>query len=381
MSTLSKEAEQLKEKVIEEIKKQGFLINPHLRPQSYTKDIIRNIHAAKRKEQLEKHKRFIIDNFDKATQYLQDGREISPKKIQLELREIKDIRSIENTMFFWWNLVWWSLPYTKAIGRQMRFILWDNYHDAPFGLLGLQSPPLRSTVRDEYLGFKAGKSTNWINQSMYGQRIGALPPYNDLLGGKMVVLSMVSQEIKDAYKEKYHNKKTLMNEKIIPSELLFFTTTGAFGKSSVYERVKYNDRKITKFIGYTTGRGTFHIPEEIYLELLNFLEDQGENVERGYGTGPSRKLNLIRKATAKLGLSGYIFHNIKRGYYIIHNVDNLFKVIHENEKPNYYNDKFEDLFAYWKKRWLLPRSKRINKWKKFKKINEINKIKIEMEIY
>jgi hypothetical protein len=378
MSTLNKEAEQLKQKVIEEIKKQGFKINPHLRPESYDKEVIRNIHAHKRMEQLNKHSKFLKNNFENATQFLKNGEDIDPSKIDLELIEIKDTKSIENKIFFWWNLTWWSLPYTKPIGRQMRFVLWDIYHDSPFGLLGLQSPPLRSKVRDEYLGLRKEESTYWINQSLYGQRIGALPPYNQLLGAKMVALSMISAEIKDAYHKKYHNKKTLMDEKIIPAELLFFTTTGAFGKSSVYDRIKYNGRKVTNFIGYTTGRGTFHIPEKLYIELLEYLEKIGENVERGYGTGPSRKLRLINKATKKLGLSEYIFHNIKRSYYIIHNVDNLIDVIHNDSDPSYYNDKLEDLFQFWKKRWCIPRSKRIIKWKKYDKEGFLNKIKNEI---
>jgi Druantia protein DruA len=377
-SKMSISKDELREKIITNIKKQGFIINPHLRPQNYSKEVIRKIHSAKRRELLEKHSKFLDKNLEKVTSYLKNGDEINPNKISLELREVKDSNQFESKIFFWWNLVWWSLPYTKPIGRQMRFVLWDTYHDSPFGLLGLQSPPLRSTVRDNYLGLSKG-DTKWINQSLYGQRIGALPPYNDLIGSKMVVLSMVSNEIRQRYKEKYENKKTLMNKKILPPELLFFTTTGAFGKSSVYERVKYQNRNITKFIGYTTGRGTFHIPQSIYEEMLEYLNSLGINVERGFGTGPSRKLYLIKKATSKLGLTNYIFHNIKRSYYLIPNIANLDGVLHKKASPNYYNYTFEDISQYWKERWCIPRSERMNKWKLFTKNqfieNVVNEIK------
>lgn len=376
-SKMSISKDELKDNIINEIKKQGFIINPHLRPANYSKEIIRNIHSVKRKELLEKHSKFLNKNVEKISEFLKNGDEIDPTKINLELREVRGSNQFESRFFFWWNLAWWSLPYTKPIGRQMRFILWDTYHDSPFGLLGLQSPPLRSKVRDNHLGLSK-KDTNWINQSLYGQRIGALPPYNDLIGSKMVVLSMISNEVRELYKEKYENSITLMNEQILPPELLFFTTTGAYGKSSVYERVKYQNRDITQFIGYTTGRGTFHIPEYIYQQMLEYLDSIGVDTERGYGTGPSRKLYLIKKATTKVGLSNYIFHNIRRSYYLIPNVKNLNEVIHESESPNYYEDSFNQLLQYWKKRWCIPRSIRIKKWKKFNKDNFIENIKKEL---
>ena len=78
----------------------------------------------------------------------------------------------------------------------MRFIIWDKSHDAPFGLIGLSSPPLRMSTRDKYLGISNDQIYYWINMSLNGQRIGALPPYNELLGGKMVALSLTSNEIR-----------------------------------------------------------------------------------------------------------------------------------------------------------------------------------------
>lgn len=354
----------LRNKIIESLKSQGFYINPHLRPKKKEKDAIRRIHKQKRKEQVKLHKNFLLSNFKEIKKFSIDGNKLEPDKIDLELIEVKP-DSFESKLFFWWNIVWWSLPYDKPIGRQMRFILWDKYHNAPFGLIGLQSPPLASSVRDKYLGLNNGNSEYWINQSMYGQRIGALPPYNELLGGKMVALSLTSNELRKTYAKKYDNKKTLLKKRKIPSRLLFITTTSAYGKSSVYERIRYNEEIVSYFIGFTTGSGTFHLPQELYEEALLFLRQRKVNIKRGYGTGPSRKLKLVSMAFKHLKIPTFTFHNIKRGYYFFPNAKNLQNVIHKNKRPLWYNRPFKELSNFWKERWCIPRSKRIDNWKGF----------------
>ena len=43
------------------------------------------------------------------------------------------------------------MPYQRAYGRQMRFIIWDVAHDNPFGVILLQSPLLHMKARDDHL--------------------------------------------------------------------------------------------------------------------------------------------------------------------------------------------------------------------------------------
>jgi len=372
---------ELRNKIIEALKAQGFKINPHLRPKRNEKETLRKVHEQKRKEQLRLHKKFLLENLDEMKKFSIDGKDIQPDKIKLKLIEVKP-DSFESRLFFWWNLVWWSLPYDKPIGRQMRFVLWDEYHDAPFGLIGLQSPPLASSVRDNYLGLNNGDREYWINQSMYGQRIGALPPYNELLGGKMVALSLVSNEIRKAYEKKYRDRKTLLKKRKIPNRLLFITTTSAYGKSSVYERIKYNGEKVSIFLGFTSGAGTFHLPQELYEELLLFLEQEGINTKRGYGTGPSRKLKLVDLGFKKLGLKNltgsYVFHNIKRGYYLFSHVRNLQNVIQKNKRHLWYDRPFNELFTFWLERWCIPRSERKKEWEIFDSNKFFRKTQIQL---
>jgi hypothetical protein len=350
----------------ESLRKQGFVVHSDksLEIVAKEKDDLRNIQLASKQEKLIEAKKFIKKKAELVKKYSIDGKNINPKKIELEIKHVLS-SSTDEMIFKWWNLVWWSMPYQRPFGRQMRFIIWDRTHDAPFGLISLQSPILKQAVRDKALGIPRDSLDYWINRSMYAQRVGALPPYSELLGGKMTALTLVSNEIKHFYKEKYLNKTTIMEKRKIESELLFITTTSAFGRSSLYNRLKYQDDIVAEKIGYTEGYGSFQISNSLYIRLLEYLESIGENIKRGYGNGPSRKLKLIRLACRKLNVANYSFHGIKRECYLFSFISNLRQVISTQEQPIAKDYAFNDLFDYWKTRWMEKRIKTTNAWRNF----------------
>ena len=55
------------------------------------------------------------------------------------------------------------------------------------GILGLQSPPLDFSARDQQVKYPAGRKIEMVNQTMDIFTLGAIPPYNRLLGGKLVI--------------------------------------------------------------------------------------------------------------------------------------------------------------------------------------------------
>jgi len=364
ITRLTKSDQKLREKIIDVLRDQGFKINPHVRPAGCSKRTYRRIQSKARLEQLALHKKFLQEKLSKVKNYCRDGRDIDPDKISVELREVLS-GSLEEILFRWWNLVWWSIPYQRSYGRQMRFILWDAAHDMPFGLILLQSPVLKMSVRDKYLEIPKEELDLWVNRSMHAQRVGALPPYNEILGGKMVALALTANEIREVYERKYNSYKSILKERIIEPDLLFITTTSAFGRSSLYNRLKYNGEIVAESLGYTKGSGTFHIPEELYLEILEFLSKKGIDVSRGYGHGPSRKLKLISLALKYLNLPKFEYHGIQREFYLFPLVKNLKEVIKKKEEPIYIDRPFKKLVDYWKKRWALPRAERRSEWRKF----------------
>lgn len=364
---------ELKKDIESALKNQGFILDNNGRffIKADDRESRRKVHEAAKAERILKRRDFINRYANVAGLSIPDGRDIDVEKIDPVLIEIKPNTDEEN-YFRWWNLVWWSLPYERAYGRQMRFLVWDNYHHAVIGLIGLQSPILRWAARDDYLGIDTDGRDFWINQSLSAQRLGAVPPYNQLLGGKLVALLLTSDRIRGVFRRKYHNVKTLMNDRTLPARLLFITTTGAYGKSSVYQRLKYDNTQVAEFIGYSQGSGTFHIPNGVYERLLNYLEDRDIDTTRGYGGGPSRKLRLIDTALNLLGYRNGVEHGISRAVYLFPLVKNLHGVIQKNRRPQWHHRSDEELANFWKERWAIPRSERILLYRDFKASKFLN---------
>lgn len=347
----------LRARTISVLRKQGYSFSNNafiLRNQN--RETKREAHAVAKAERLSKSEELITKNISFIKKHLIDGKKLDINKIDPKVIEVKEGTKYE-TLFRWWNLVWWSLPYEHAYGRQIRLIVWDKYHNAPVGLIGLQSPILSWSVRDEYLGIDIQDRDYWVNQSMSAQRLGALPPYNYVLGGKLVALLMTASAVRKKFEKKYAGQKTVLKRRELPSRLLFITTTGAYGKSSVYNRLKFKDEFVSKFIGYTKGSGSFHIPNALFEDFVKYLEKRNYDVRRGYGSGPSRKLRLISQAMDCLGIANGVNHGIQRAVYLFPLATNLADVIKNNKCPIWINRKIGEMTDYWKERWSLPRVK------------------------
>ena len=366
MLVLTKWEQDLRDRILEQVKCTGFKVNPHLRLANSTKQTYRNVQLGAKQAQVAEHRNSLLRFADTARKFCLNGRDIDPEKIDLKLRPVEQ-GTFESKLFFWWNLMWWSMPYQASYGRRMRFILWDKHHDMPFGMFLLQSPLLRMKARDEYLGIPNKGADIWANQSMSAQRIGAIPPYNELIGGKMAALAMTSNEVRKAYSKKYKNKRTVMENRILESRLLFITTTGAFGKSSMYDRLKYHREQAAILIGQTTGIGTFHIPDHIVRDIYDMLQRNGMDTRTGYGHGPSRKIQLLKSAFFRLGLHGFYQHGIRREVYLFPLARNLHNVIQRGRRPLWHDRPFDEIMRFWHERWCMPRSRRTNAWRCFDK--------------
>lgn len=354
-------ARALKREIKNALEKQGYdLCGNVFALRSHSREALRRAHTMARKERLTGHAQFIADNRSLIEKRAIDGARLAAANIDPVLREVTP--SSENeTLYKWWNFVWWSLPYERAYGRQMRYVVWDRHHEAVIGLLGLQSPILSWSPRDDNLNIPADNKDFWVNQSMSIQRLGAVPPYNGILGGKLVAMLAASDQLRQDFARKYKQRETVMRARVIPPRLLFATTTGAFGKSSIYNRLKSGDGEtLAEYIGDSRGTGSFHIPHAIYLRILDFLESEGVNVARGYGNGPSRKMRLISDGLNRLGYRNGNNHGIKRAIYLFSYVKNLHQhIARQHSRPRWAKRDEKDLTSFWKERWALPRLERL----------------------
>lgn len=354
----------LRSDIIQSMRSQGFSVGGRIAPGSDGGRAYREIQMRAKQDQAGAHRKFIESFSETARKFVANGADIDPERISLEIREVES-RTMLAGLFRWWNLVWWSMPYQQPYGRQMRFFVWDTHHDLPFGMFLLQSPLLRFAPRDRHLGMPRKNIDKWANTGMSAQRVGAFPPYNGLIGGKMAALAMTSNEVRARYSAKYGGKRTIMQGRRIRADLMWITTTSAFGRSSMYDRLRYGKDLAAIPIGYTQGVGTFHLSDSLTRGLYGVLQRRGIGTSTSYGTGPSRKIKLVKRALTCLGIKSFYAHGLRRQAYLFPLASNLEDVIRRRKRPAWIDRPFGDIQEYWKERWALPRCARMPQWREF----------------
>jgi hypothetical protein len=356
-------AEELRQAVIEELEALGFQWHEgELRlPEDQTRALYRHLHEPARLVELERRQDWLRRRLPHYIHFFADGREIEPDQIEPSMVEVDEKWEYE---LFRIARLTWSLPYSKGYGRRLTFLVIDQHNERLIGILRLQSPPLSFPPRDKLFDYPEGRKTELVNQTMDIQTLGALPPYSRLLGGKLVALAAVSNEVRAAYRRKYEGAETEMEGRVLPPHLVALTTTSAFGRSSLYNRLRYYDETVARPIGYTEGYGSFHLLR-LYPQFRDFLEAQGVSTYGGYGTGPRRKWQTMVRALARLGFSSELLkHGVKRESFLFPLVQNLETYMTgQDAEPAFRNLPFADLAAYWKERWLLPRADRVDGWR------------------
>ena len=332
----------------------------------------REMHFEARNAHLREAHAWIQNAWRKRSQWFANGDEIAPENIAPKLIPVE---TTEQQDLFRLARYTWSLPYSRGYGRRLRFLIVDEGHETLMGVLGLQSAPINFPPRDREVSYPENRKVELVNQTMDAFTLGAVPPYNRLLGGKLVVCAAGSKEIVDAYQERYSGTTTWIDGNTIPAHLVMVTTTSAFGRSSIYNRVTYRDpdtgdtRKVAVPLGYTKGYGNFHL-HEVYQDIKKFLIQQGyEDANKGYGRGPKPVWQNISKTLTMLGMSHEgLNHGIPRQAWGVPMAQNAWEYLNgEDEEPDYYDIPFERLAAWWKERWLLPRSERITDWRDWRR--------------
>jgi len=354
--------ESLRKQVPKKLEDIGFTIteNCTLRLDVTEKDILRQIHRPASQLEIAAHQDWLRRHLPKYLPFFANGHEIIPERVAPALIEVTTEQ--QQNLFRVARLLW-SIPFSKGFGRRLRFLVMDQSNGKLIGLLALQSPPLSFPARDRLFRYPPGRKTELVNQTMDIQTLGSVPPYNRLLGGKLVALAAASNEVRQVYRRKYSGRTTVMEKRVLPPHLVALTTTSAFGRSSLYNRLTYNGIAIAESLGYTEGYGTFHLME-LYPLFRKFLESQGISTRGGFGTGPRRKWQTMARALEKLGLSADLLrHGVKREVFLFRLVDNLEAYMEGREtEPAYRNLPFSELVAWWRERWLLPRAARVDGW-------------------
>jgi hypothetical protein len=247
------------------------------------------------------------------------------------------------------------------VGRRIRLLIRDSAlpNKPLIGIAALGSPIIHIPERDSFLGWDKKTRTKNIIYAMDAYVIGALPPYNYLLGGKLISYLLASNEVREIYRQKYATKLTILNQRM-SDDLVCLFTTGLYGRSSQYNRIKFNDSLLYNYIGDTKGYGTLHLTEQTISLIREFLVGKKIDIGHTFGDGPSWTMRLIRTAGDLLGFDSdfLLRHSFRRSIYYVPLTENVIDFLNgKDDTPRYYDYPLTDLVAYWKNRWLLNRKR------------------------
>ena len=209
---------------------------------------------------------------------------------------------------------------------------------------------------------------------------GAIPPYSEMLGGKLVAMLMASPQVVSDYRELYGDQpgeivSRLAGEPIVrPADLVFLTTTSLYHVgSSQYERIRIpgpRKRQVAfEFIGHTEGYGSTLLSSET-TDCLRQVAVQTHGMRRVnnvFGEGVSPRLRMTREGLALIGVPQDLVlrHNCPRLIYGVRLAKNAFEYLRgEASEADYVfspaksREGTESIVDHWLQRWFLPRSRR-----------------------
>lgn len=211
---------------------------------------------------------------------------------------------------------------------------------------------------------------------------GAVPPYSDLLGGKLICTLLTSPEVVQFYREKYGEQESViassMKGQAVRREpnLVLLCTTSLYGVgSSQYNRIKipldaigstdggqiqYED------LGISKGYGSYHFSKASlkYLDVLLGRVGVGRKVNSIFGEGVNPLMRKLREGLTIVGFptNPLLQHGNARVVYGVPLAKNFRDILLGfQSRPKYLlplkkaAEQTGRLADYWRRRWLLGR--------------------------
>lgn len=208
---------------------------------------------------------------------------------------------------------------------------------------------------------------------------GAIPPYNALVGGKLVSMLAVSPTVVSEYHKRYSSYASQIASSLAGkpvrrrSNLVYVGTTSLYGSSaSQYNRLKLpvdvldtREEIVFRRLGQSRSFGTSHLSAASVKALVQLAEQSrtGARVNSIFGEGVNPKLRKIRHALDILDWPSdeLLRHRRPRIVYGVALVDNLLPyLLGIDREPHYLfrrnvADDTERICAWWYGRWLRKR--------------------------
>jgi len=285
-----------------------------------SKDNIRASHSNQRSDIFEREYKVLAPYWDRLLSHIANGDEVTPDTISPELIPVSS--EDETGRLFRFASLLWSVPVSHGYGRRMRFLVRDRSNQKLIGIFALGDPVFNLQCRDRWIGWDVNDRRARLVNMMDAYVLGAVPPYNQLLGGKLVASLIGSQEVNQLFLDRYGASRGVISKKKKSPRLVLVTVTSALGRSSLYNRLKLiqGDRTLIQYlhIGETRGFGHFQISNGLFERLRTLLAVENHPYASGhqFGQGPNWRLRVTRVGLARLGLDdNLVQHGINRQVY------------------------------------------------------------------
>jgi len=214
---------------------------------------------------------------------------------------------------------------------------------------------------------------------------GSIPPYNELLGGKLVSILACSPTVIRDYTHKYAQQVSeiasrMKGQRVVrDSRLVYLGTTSLYAiGSSQYNRIKVplqngSNLEYAK-MGITEGFGTVYFSNDTSSLFSRILEiiDGGKKINHVFGEGTSPRFRMISRGLKAIGIraDAFLKHYSPRIVYSINLANNTNDFLLGIDQDVEYGFDIEDaqdvqehtqyLIDYWYKRWLEMRIKSVD---------------------
>jgi len=211
---------------------------------------------------------------------------------------------------------------------------------------------------------------------------GAIPPYNALLGGKLVAMLLSSPEVALAYERKYSGASSIIASSmagraiIRKPKLVLLGTTSLYGvSSSQYNRITIPAKEVGgkadgqiayELLGRSLGYGSYHLSASTVaeIELLLAQSKNGRRVNSIFGEGVNPRLRKIRDGLTEAGFPSdvLLLHGNPRLIYCVRLASNFRELlVGQTTRPHYLFPRSKPtqvtrmIVDYWIRRWFSKR--------------------------
>ena len=343
------------------------------------KDTVRNIHRFHRKAAQDRIRRALGNKLGSLLQEIANGYEVEPETIRPELVEVRS--GTRTADLFRFASLQWSIPVSQGYGRRLRYLVKDRTNGKLIGLFALGDPVFNLRVRDEWIGWNQADRRERLVNVMDAYVVGAVPPYAELLGGKLVASLIASEEVANGFEERYGSRPGLLGGKHKQARLSLVSVTSALGRSSMYNRLRLmlcTERQAAKPVvellklGATMGYGHFQITDQLFSQLRRVLQEDRHKYADGhqFGDGPNWRIRVVRTGLQAIGLNPdkVLRHGIKREVFVMPIARNAQDFLAGRDTElDFDHRSVEEIAALARDRWIIPRAERKPDYRQFRR--------------